>query len=195
MSKDRLWTNAWVLYSVIAILLVGLVVSGYFLLDRPVTTVILVRHAEKNIEPSNPNPALTSAGQARANTLIHLLGQTGITTIYVTQYIRAQETARPLADRLGLKMNQIDSKDPQEVVKQIKSAHAGGVIFVAGHNNTVPAIIAGLGGGTFPLIPENEYDNMFVVTIYRSGKAKTLKLKYGEPSPNATGSPPKTMTQ
>jgi hypothetical protein len=52
-------------------------------------------------------------------------------------------------------------------------------VFIAGHNNTVPAIITALGGETFPVIPENEYDNLFVVTIYRAGKAKTVLLKYG----------------
>jgi hypothetical protein len=72
-------------------------------------------------------------------------------------------------------------------VRQIKLDHAGGVVFVAGHNNTVPAIIAKLNGGTYPTIPETQYDNMFVVTVYRFGKAKTLQLKYGS-AQSATGS-------
>ena len=52
-------------------------------------------------------------------------------------------------------------------------------IFVAGHNNTAPEIVKALGGGDYPVIPENEYDNMFIVTIYRFGKAKVVKIKYG----------------
>jgi phosphohistidine phosphatase SixA len=189
MSEKRLWTNPLLLYGVITVLLGGLLAVLYVSRDRPATTVILVRHAEKNIEPNNPNPALTPAGQARAQLLVHMLGKTGITAVYATQYLRTQWTVAPLADRLGLKINQIDAKDVQEVVRQIKSDHVGGVVFIAGHNNSVPAIIGALGGGNFPIIPENEYDNMFVVTIYKSGKAKTLKLKYGDPSPPADGSP------
>ena len=57
------------------------------------------------------------------------------------------------------------------------------VVFVAGHNNSVPEIIAALEGGTFPVIPESEYDNMFVVTMQRFRKTRVLKLKYGNPSP------------
>ncbi len=194
MSEKRLWTNPLLLYSVIVVLLAAVLGCAYFLRDRPVTTVILVRHAEKNIEPSNLNPALTPAGQERAQLLAHMFGKTGIKAIYATQFIRTQWTATPLAERAGLKVTQIDSKNVQEVVRQIKTDHVGDIVFVAGHNNSVPAIIGALGGGTFPLIPENEYDNMFVVTIYRSGKAKTLKLRYGDPSPAASGTP-STMGQ
>ncbi len=44
----------------------------------------------------------------------------------------------------------------------------------------MPAIVSTLSGETYPVIPESEYDNLFIVTIYRFGKAKVLKLKYGK---------------
>ena len=194
MSGKRLWTNPLLLYSVIVLLLAAVLACAYFLRDRPATTVILVRHAEKTIEPDNLNPALTPAGQARAQLLAHMFGKTGVKAIFATQYLRTQWTATPLAERAGVKVTQIDARNVQEVVRQIKTAHVGDIVFVAGHNNSVPAIIGALGGGTFPLIPENEYDNLFIVTIYRSGKAKTVKLKYGDPSQPADGTP-STMGQ
>ena len=49
----------------------------------------------------------------------------------------------------------------------------------AGHNNSVPAIVSLLSAETYAPIPETEYDNLFIVTIYRFGKAKVTKLKYG----------------
>ena len=171
------------LYPLISLLLAAVLVCGYFYFLRPVTTVILVRHAEKNIEPNNPNPDLSPEGRARAQELVHMLGNTGITAIYATQYSRTQQTVQPLADRLSLPVNRIDSRNTADLVKQIKSNHAGGVIFVAGHNSTVPEIIAALGGGTYPTIPETEYDNMFVVTLYRFRKASTIKIEYGSAVP------------
>ncbi len=194
MAENRLWTNQWLLVAIIAVLAVSLAGLAFYRRDQPVTTVVLVRHAEKNIEPNNPNPALTPAGQERAQTLARMLDKTGVTAVYATQFIRTQWTAAPLADRLGLKVIQTDAKDVTGLVNQIKTANAGGLVFVSGHNNSVPAIVAGLGGGNYPIIPENEYDNLFVVTIYRSGKAKTLKIKYGNPSPPATDAP-SNMTQ
>jgi phosphohistidine phosphatase SixA len=171
-----------VLLLVIPGLAAGLLAAWYFPASQPITTVILVRHAEKNIEPDNPNPALSPAGQERAQTLVHMLAGSGITDIYATQYIRTQSTVAPLADRLGLKVNQIESRNVAELVSQIKTSNVGGVVFAAGHNNSVPAIIEGLGGGTFPIIPESEYDNMFIVTVQRFRKTRVLKLKYGNPS-------------
>ena len=156
--------------------------------SRPVTTVIVVRHAEKNIEPSNPDPDLSPAGQARALELARMFGDAGVNAIYATQFKRTQQTVKPLADRLGLTANVLASKDTQELVRQILTSHRGQTIFVAGHNNTVPEIVAALGGGNFPVIPENEFDNMFIVTVYRFGRAKVVKLKFGNASPSGGGS-------
>jgi len=163
-------------------------VFAYFAtFSRPVTTVILVRHAEKNNEPNNPNPNLSPAGQERAGELVRLLGNAGITAVYASQYVRTQQTVQPLANQLGLPVTQIEARNTDELVSQISTRNRGGVVFVAGHNNTVPAIVAALGGGSFPVIPESEYDNMFIVTIYRFGKAKVVKLKYGKPSAPSGG--------
>jgi len=182
MLKNRLWTNPLVVFLVAAGLVAGLVAAWYFLGEHPVTTVILVRHAEKNDEPSNSNPALSPAGLERAQTLVHMLDESGITAIYATQYIRTQSTVTPLANRFGLVINQIESRNVAELVREIKQNNVGGVVFAAGHNNTVPAIITALGGETFPIIPESEYDNMFIVTVQRFSKTRVLKLKYGNPS-------------
>ena len=169
-----------VVFSMFFVILGAVVVFAYFAtFSRPVTTVILVRHAEKNIEPSNPDPDLSPAGRARAQELVHVLGEEGVNAIYATQYKRTQDTVGPLAAKLGLSVNLVDAKNTQELVNQIITVHSGQTIFVAGHNNTVPEIIAALGGGNFPVIPETEYDNLFIVTVYRSGKAKVVKLKYG----------------
>ena len=156
--------------------------------SRPVTTVIVVRHAEKNIEPSNPDPDLSPAGQARALELARMFGEAGVNAIYATQFKRTQQTVKPLGDRLGLTANVVDSRNTQELVRQILTTHRGQTIFVAGHNNTAPEIVKALGGGDFPVIPENEFDNIFVVTVYRFGRAKVVKLKYGSASPVGGGS-------
>jgi len=168
-------------FAMLFVVLGAVGVFAYFAtFQRPVTTVILIRHAEKVIDPNNPDVDLSPAGQARAQELARIFGDAGINAIYATQFKRTQQTVKPLADRLGLPANQVNSKNTADLVGQIQSQHAGQVVFVAGHNNTVPEIIAALGGPTFPIIPETEFDNLYIVTIYRTGKAKVVKLKYGE---------------
>src|SRR5882724_305486 len=97
-------------FSLLAAVLGTVVVFAYFAtFSRPVTTVIVVRHAEKNIEPSNPDPDLSPAGQARAQELSRMFGDAGVNAIYATQYKRTQQTVKPLADKLGLPANQVNS--------------------------------------------------------------------------------------
>ena len=183
-----------VVFSMFFAVLGAVVVFAYFAtFSRPLTTVIIIRHAEKNIEPTNPDPDLSPAGQARAQELVRMFSPTGVNAIYATQYKRTQQTVKPLADMLGLPATVIDSKKTSDLVNDILTHHRGQTIFVAGHNNTAPEIAAALGGGNFPVIPENEFDNMFIVSIYRSGHAKVVKIKYGSASP--TAGPGSTMVR
>jgi broad specificity phosphatase PhoE len=176
-------------FSMLFAVLGAVVVFAYFAtFRRPVTTVILIRHAEKNIEPNNPDPDLSPAGQARAQELVRMFGDAGINAIYATQYKRTQQTVKPLADKLGLPVNQVNSKNTADLLARIRAQNSGQVIFVSGHNNTVPEIVAALGGPTYPVIPETEFDNLYIVTVYRTGKAKVVKMKYGAASPTSGGS-------
>src|SRR5215510_13675356 len=181
-------TRTIVVFSILLAVLGAVVVFAYFsTFSRPVTTVILVRHAEKNIEPTNPDPDLAPAGIQRAQEIARMFGDAGINAIYATQYKRTQQTVKPLADRTGVQVNVVDAKQTDELLKRIQTTERGKTIFIAGHNNTVPAIVSALSGDNYPPIPESEYDNLYIVTIYRFGKAKVIKIKYGKPSRQNVG--------
>jgi 2,3-bisphosphoglycerate-dependent phosphoglycerate mutase len=181
-------TRTIVVFSLLALIFGAVIVFAYFsTFARPVTTVIVVRHAEKNIEPSNPDPDLSPAGQARAQEIARIFGDSGVQAIYATQYKRTQQTVTPLASRLGLPVVSVDAKQSSELTRRILSNNRGQTVFVAGHNNTAPEIVNLLSGENYPQIPESEYDNMFIVTIYRFGKAKVLKVKYGALSTQGVG--------
>ena len=173
-----------VVFSMLFALLGAVVAFAYFAtFRRPVTTIILVRHAEKIIDPNNPDVDLSPAGQARAQEIVRIFGDSGINAIYATQYKRTQQTVKPLADKLGLPVMVVNSRNTPDLLAQIRAQNSGQTIFIAGHNNTVPEIIAALGGPQYPIIPEPEFDNLFIVTTYRTGKAKVVKLKYGAAMP------------
>lgn len=162
-------------------LLGALIIFGYYsTFNRPLTTIILIRHAEKNIDPNNLDPDLSPAGQARAQEIVTMFSDADIGAIYATQYKRTQQTVKPLADRLGIPITQVNTENIAEVLPQIRSQHSGKVILVAGQNNTVPEMIRALGGPQLPIIPETDYDNIYIVTIYRVGKPRLMKLKFGK---------------
>ena len=181
-------TRTIVVFAMLFAVLGAVVVFAYFsTFSRPVTTVILVRHAEKNLEPNNQDPDLSPEGFARAQEIARVFSGTGINSIYATQYKRTQQTVKPLSDHISVPVTVLDSSKPDELVQQIQTSLRGQIVFVAGHNNTVPAIVSTLSGESYPNIPESEYDNLFIVTIYRFGKAKVLKLKYGKESTQGVG--------
>jgi phosphohistidine phosphatase SixA len=152
-----------------------------------VTTVYLVRHAEKAASPA-ADPPLLEAGTKRAEELARKLGKSGIKTIYISQYQRTKLTAEPLARQLGISSTEIpvrmSATSPRELSPQYLTEMAerissgGGNVLVVGHNNTVPAIIKALGGDiSMPLIDETVFDDLFVVTVYTKGKATVAHLK------------------
>jgi broad specificity phosphatase PhoE len=158
---------------------------AWFLESQATTTVIFVRHAEKMATPVD-DPGLSPAGQRRVAELTRQLVDAdvvaGIDAVYATPFRRTEETARPVADALGLPLNSYDPADTEAIMEHIVSAHKGKIILVVGHSNTLPALIGNMGASKkVPQIAENEYDNIYIVSIPWFGKTKTIRLRYGEP--------------
>lgn len=168
-----------IIYTAIA---VGL---AWFFELQATTTVILVRHAEKEVVEGS-DPQLSEAGRLRAAELARQLVDAdvvaGIDAIYSTPYRRTEETVQPVATALGLAINSYDAKNTETIVDEIVKTHKGQIILVVGHSNTVPALIGNMGASKkVPEIDENEYDNIYIVSIPWFGKTKTIRLRYGEP--------------
>jgi phosphohistidine phosphatase SixA len=153
-----------------------------------VTTVFLIRHAEK-AEAPREDPPLNDSGRLRSQALSRILGQSDIKAIYTSQYQRTIQTAEPLAKQLGitatslpLKMSQSNPREVSEQsIKEITGKiyeRAGEASLVIGHSNTIPEVIKMLGGDNVPKIDEQKFDDLFVVTIFAKGKAKVVHLKY-----------------
>jgi broad specificity phosphatase PhoE len=168
-----------IIYTAIA---VGL---AWFFESQATTTIIFIRHADKAAVPTD-DPGLSEAGQRRVAELTRQLIDAdvvaGIDAIYATPYRRAQETVRPVADKLNLEINTYDAEDTEAILEQILKRHKGKIILVVGHSNTVPVLIANLGASKkVPPIAEDEYDNIYIISIPWFGKTKTIRLRFGEP--------------
>ncbi|HEY8507661.1 MAG TPA: phosphoglycerate mutase family protein [Steroidobacteraceae bacterium] len=147
----------------------------------PTTTVILVRHAEKQLG-SIEDPPLTPEGERRAERLAQMFGSLGgagrLDAIYVSDTRRAQQTASALAERLGLKPVVVPGGDVDAIARRVIRENRGGVVLVVGHSNTVPQIIHKLTGYEVPEIPDEEHDNLYVVSVPSFGGASLVWMKY-----------------
>ena len=157
-------------------------VCAYSKPDPRVTTVLVVRHAEE-LGGRSDDPALSEAGAERAEQLKQTLRSVEVDVVCATQALRTQQTAHPVAEARGVPVNQVDADSVDSTVSRILSEHAGQTILVVAHGYTAIKILQQLGVSleSVPGKPFAFYDDLFVVTVWGSGKAQAVRLKYGDP--------------
>jgi phosphohistidine phosphatase SixA len=143
------------------------------------TVVILVRHADR-VDGAD---ALTPDGKARGEALVHVLEKAGLTAIVHSDAARATQTAAPVVAATRLVPVALPGGNTDAFVREILDRHAGGTVLVVGHSNTVPKIVAGLGGPQLPDIDHAEYDTLLVLTLGGGRAPRLTSLQYGKASP------------
>lgn len=143
--------------------------------------VILVRHAERANEPA-ADPGLTPAGEQRAQALAQALAGLRVNAIVTTPLRRARGTAAPLAKALGLKPQVVEARGAAHVPAVVDAVRAQtGVVLVVGHSNTVPAIVAALGGPKLADLCETSFHHVFLLEP-GTQPPRWAQFSYGAPS-------------
>ncbi|WP_116124538.1 phosphoglycerate mutase family protein [Lewinella sp. IMCC34183] len=141
-----------------------------------VTTIYLVRHAEKG---DGEDPDLTSEGSARAARLAQRLSGTDLAAVYTTDTKRTHQTADPTATAQGLETFTYSPDRLGELADNLLRDHAGETILVVGHSNTTPALANQLAGqDTQNAFDDSDYGNILVVTVPTEGTARIENLRY-----------------
>jgi broad specificity phosphatase PhoE len=156
---------------------------------NPVTTVILVRHAEKASQEDNS--PLTAAGTERSKELARVLTGVKVDAIYTTQFRRVQDTAAPVATAVGVTpvVRQTGPTYAAELAKRILTENRGQTVLVVGHTNSTMALLKALGASEAALLkalgtgdttmPESQFDNLFVLTDAEGATPALVALRYG----------------
>ncbi|HSF17096.1 MAG TPA: phosphoglycerate mutase family protein [Vicinamibacteria bacterium] len=140
------------------------------------SVVFLVRHAEKVDDSRDPD--LTEAGRERAHGLAALLRDAGIEAVYSTDFIRTRETARPVAEEIGVEIEIYDGLE--ELVARLEASPRTALI--VGHSNTTPQLVELLDGEPGPPIADDEYDRLYVVVLSEGKASATKVLRLPHPS-------------
>lgn len=160
-----------------ALVVLSLILGGCC--SSTVTTIVLVRHAER-LNNTDTTP-LSLPGFQRAGALRHALDSAGIQTIFVTEKLRTQQTAESLRVAHSLPLVQIPLAETQRLIDSLRS-RSGQKLLVVGHSDTVPQIIEAFGFSPPPTIGGTEFDKMFILTL-RKNANRLLQLQYGAKSP------------
>lgn len=136
--------------------------------------IVMVRHAEKADDTEDPE--LTEGGKERSRLLAAMLADAGIERVLSTDTIRTRDTARVLAERLGLEIELYEPQGLDALAVELK--RAGGRTLVVGHSNTTPRLVELLGGDPGEAIAEDEYDRIYIVVLDAAGRVSSTILRF-----------------
>ena len=160
-----------VVFILSAFLLFSFAANDVFAQNRKLT-IILLRHAEKDLTDKNKsNPELSAAGKARALKLIETVRKYQPDLIYSTNYKRTRATVLPLADTLDARyripVRTYNFDRLEEFADEILKTGARTVV-VVGHNTTTPELANLLTKAEkYKPLDENEYDKIWIVEVKR----------------------------
>lgn len=159
----------------------------------PPAQVIVIRHAEKPRDETNPH--LSSAGQSRAAELVPFITTDGSASRFGTPAAlfaprptrdgngqRSLETLTPLATALKL-----DVQTPYRPAEYAvfarwilrNAAYSGKTVVIAWTHDEIPDLVAELGAKPKPPRWKSKvFDRVYLIT-YRDGKAELGETRYG----------------
>ncbi|WP_171181871.1 histidine phosphatase family protein [Ruegeria sp. HKCCD8929] len=143
--------------------------------------IFFTRHAEK--ADIGTNPPISNAGRARAKVLAHILTDTKLEAVYVTQFLRTQMTGETIAEALDLvDPVHYDAGNPAEVITKARNEFPDGSVLIIGHSNTLDDIANELGIPSVPELEEHQFDRLFAIHIHEH-TPHLQRLRYGTPTP------------
>jgi phosphohistidine phosphatase SixA len=143
------------------------------------TVLVLVGPAEKEVGTID-DPPLSPDGEQRAQRLAQMFAESGnaLSGLYVSQTRVAQQTAAPLADRLGLHPIVVPANDPSGTASRMLREHDGGTVMLVTTNSNVLAVLREIAGRDVAAGKDDEYDTVFVISVPTFGDANVLRMKY-----------------
>ena len=132
--------------------------------NKPVFTLYLVRHSEKELsEMDRSDPPLTPCGKQRSESLSRFLSDVPIDVVYSTEYKRTQNTALPTAKSKGIDIQSYDSEALKSFSKQLIKRKQDALI--VGHSNTTAVLAGVLVGEEFGEFDLDIYDRIYQVVV------------------------------
>ncbi|MEJ7658820.1 MAG: histidine phosphatase family protein [Hymenobacter sp.] len=165
----------------------------------PVTTIYIVRHAEKDPTAGATDPALTPAGEARARLLAQRLARRHPAALFTTDTRRTRATLAPWPRPPACVPQAYEAQHPDALASRIHQEYAGKTVVVVGHSNTPLPLLKALGvQPALTEIKDAEYDYLFQVALRPNKPARLRVSHYGAApvaTPAAAGRPVGQMRQ
>jgi len=141
------------------------------------TTVWIVNHAEKD---AGKDAGLSPAGQQRAHDLAKTLKHDNVEIIYITGQKCSAQMADPLAQKARI-LPRVYTDSISKFVNIIKRNFAGKNILIVADHVTIMQFLNDFGvESPFDSLDENDFDQLFTITIKDNGNTELAVQYYGE---------------
>jgi len=142
------------------------------------TVVVFLRHAEK--AHRGDTAPLSAQGFRRAESLPGDLAAYKPTALFASNLIRTQQTLAPLSKHLGLPVQVYDRGSERALGQRLLARHAGQVVVVCGHSDTLADLVSALGyPEAFPEVAG--FDRFWVLRVKAGGGAPSLEERRQQP--------------
>lgn len=159
---------------------------GFQVLHAQDTTVVLLRHAERQSLLDDDSP-LSEAGLRRAQTLVPLLEAFKPQELHCSDRKRTQQTLAPLAASLKLTPHLHGKETSEALAADILREPRGRTLIVCWHHDLMKKLVRALGvKGPIPYWSLDIYDRLWLVRIPAKGEP-TLEERHQELAPAALG--------
>ena len=155
--------------------LLTLILAGcaYIAPLQPPATFYVMRHLHTPAGVQDPD--LTAEGQRYAQLLANQFPGEPPASIFVSNTKRAQQTAAPLAAKLGITPRVYDPRDTRFLITEIMKEPPP--VLIVGHSNTVPDIIAALGGRRPKPLTHEDFGDLWRIW---DDPRRTTRIRIGE---------------
>lgn len=149
--------------------------------SQEITTIILVRHAEKAFDEGG-DPILTEEGEKRSEELARVLSDVEVDKIFSTDFKRTRQTVMPLAEANDKEIEIYNPFKLDDIISIIEK-YKGQTLVFSGHSNTTPVILNKLiNEDRYLQLDDEDYDNLYIVSYLKKGSAKVVSLEFGNDS-------------
>src|ERR1044072_2413421 len=146
-----------------SLLLLGCLIIASACLAHGRSTIILIRHAEK--QTKSADPALSKAGEKRAAQLQVIFKEYKPDLFYSTNTRRTRQTVETWSKASGKDIITYDAATQDQLAQQLLHLMSKTVV-VVGHSNTIPQLAnLLLGTTTYSDMDDNEYNKDWIITV------------------------------
>lgn len=163
----------------VLLLVIAAVVAFEVYQSAATTTVVIVQPAESALASIQDAPLLPE-GEQSAERLAQLFGGTAtpgrIAAIYVASTRRTQQTAAPLAARLGIQPIVVSTTDVDGTVARALNDHRGQTVMIV--SSLALRFVEALSGMKLSSPPAADDANIYIVSVPMLGSSGVVQLRY-----------------